>query len=126
SNWGHAVIYVYDELGADLIVAESNFGGDLVKANIRVHSKRAPVKMVPATRGKAIRAEPVEALYEEDLVHHVGAFPELEAELTSWVPGETTESPNRLDALVWMITELMLVPRVRTGGAGTIRINRGR
>ena len=126
SNWGHAVIYVYDELEADLIVAESNFGGDLVKANIRVHSKRAPVKMVPATRGKAIRAEPVEALYEEDLVHHVGAFPELEAELTSWVPGETTESPNRLDALVWMITELMLVPRVRTGGAGTIRINRGR
>lgn len=126
SNWGRMVIFIYDELGADVIAAESNFGGDLVKANIRVHSKNVNVKMVHASRGKAVRAEPVKALYEEDLVHHVGAFPDMEAEMTSWVPDTTAESPNRLDALVWMVTELMLGDRVFTGGAGSIQLTRGR
>ncbi len=126
SNWGRMVIFIYEELEADLIAAESNFGGDLVKANIRVHSKNAPVKMVHASRGKAVRAEPVRALYEEDLIHHVGAFPEMEAEMTSWVPDQTKESPNRLDALVWMVTELVIEPKVFTGGAGSIRLSRSR
>ncbi len=125
-NWGRTVILLYDELGADRIVAEKNFGGDLVKANIRVYSKRAPVEMVHASRGKAVRAEPVEALYEEGLVHHVGVFPDLEAEMTSWLPDDTEESPNRMDALVWAVTELMLGESVFTGGAGVIPVNRGR
>lgn len=123
ANWGRMVVYIYQELTADAIVAEANFGGDLVKSNIRVHAEHAPVKMVTASRGKAVRAEPVQALYEEDLVHHVGAFPDLEDEMTSWIPEETTDSPNRLDALVWCVTELMLQPSVYTGGGKTIRIN---
>jgi phage terminase large subunit-like protein len=65
--------------------------------------------MVNARVGKSARAEPVSALYEQRKVHHVGAFPELEDQLTSWVPGES-DSPDRLDALVWAITFLALGP----------------
>ncbi len=79
----------------------------MVKANIAVVAPRVPFKAVHASRGKDVRAEPVSTLYAEGRVHHVGHFPELEAEMTGWVPGDP-DSPNRLDALVWVMTELML------------------
>lgn len=106
-NWGRAAVRGYDDHKADRIAAEANFGGDMVESNIRVAggNRRLAVKLVRASRGKAVRAEPVAALYEDGLVDHVGTFPELEAELTGWVPGDP-DSPNRLDALVWCFTEL--------------------
>jgi hypothetical protein len=111
-NWGSATVDLFDEYEADLIAAERNFGGDMVEGNIRSSApgRRIPVKMVSASRGKALRAEPVATLYENGLVSHVGVFPELESEMTGWVPGDP-QSPNRLDALVWCLTELMLQPK---------------
>ena len=75
----------------------------------------APIRLVRATRGKAARAEPVAALYERGLVHHVGAFAKLEDQMCDWMPGQ--KSPDRLDALVWALTELML-----TGEAGEPKV----
>ena len=70
--------------------------------------KRVPFKSVTASRGKATRAEPISSLYEQLLIHHVGELPELEDQLCDWVPGETPKSPDRLDALVWGFTELVI------------------
>ena len=96
------------------IVAEVNNGGDLVKNTIR-HveaddgakiGQRVRVLEVRATKGKYTRAEPVASLYEQHRIHHVGSFPQLEDQLCTWVPGE--KSPDRLDALVWLFTKLMV------------------
>lgn len=106
-NWARAAVDLYYELGADRIVAERNFGGDMVLSTIRTIDKSVPVKLVTASRGKAVRAEPVAALMESGREHHVGELAELEAELTSWTPGDSW-SPDRLDAKVWALTELML------------------
>lgn len=113
-NWGAAAVDLYDDTKADVIAAEGNFGGDMVKSNIKVVGPHANVKLVHASRGKDVRAEPVaseygdpDIAYRDGRVHHVGHFPELEAEMTGWVPGDP-ESPNRLDALVWVVTELLL------------------
>ena len=106
-RWGRAVVDVYHELGCDRVAAERNFGGDMVESTLRVADRTVPVKMVNASRGKQQRAEPVSAVYEQGRVHHIGGFGELESELTSWVPGDSW-SPNRLDALVWALTELGL------------------
>jgi len=113
-NWGAKAVELYDELEADRIVAERNFGGDMVESNIRVAAgeRRVPVEMVTASRGKAIRAEPVASLYEDGLVDHVPGLTALETELTTWIPGDKW-SPNRLDALVWVLTELALKPKKR-------------
>lgn len=119
-NWARRVGVVYDTWKADRVVAEKNFGGDLVESNLRTGSgyTHLPVHMVTASRGKEIRAEPVVALYERDLIRHVGTFPELETEQTRWVPGTTGSSPNRLDALVFALTELFLpAAKTRSGGA---------
>lgn len=117
-NWGRAAAKGFDDHKADRIVAEKNFGGDMVKSNIVVAAgdRRVPVHMVSASRGKDVRAEPVAALYEDGLIDHVGVFGELEEELTGWVPGDP-DSPNRLDALVWAFTELFRldVERPRVG-----------
>jgi phage terminase large subunit-like protein len=110
-TWGKEVVTTYHRNHADRIFAEANFGGDMVESTIRTVDKNVPIKMVHASRGKVIRAEPVAALYEQGRVHHVGQFPLLEDELCTWVPGEGLPSPNRLDALVWVITELMIKPR---------------
>ncbi len=104
---------------ADRIVAEANQGGDMVSTIMRQVMPDAPVKLVRATRGKRARAEPVAALYEQGRVSHVGAFAKLEDQLCDHVPGEGAKSPDRLDALVWALTELMLdgeagAPKVRT------------
>ena len=104
--WGNAVISQYHLFGADKIVAEINQGGEMVEFVIHTIDKNVPYKGVHACRGKYTRAEPVSALYEQGRIHHVGSFPELEDQLCEWVPGG--KSPDRLDSLVWLVTELML------------------
>ena len=105
-GWARRATALYDELRADRIVAEANFGGEMVEATLKAAGSRAAVKMVHASRGKAVRAEPVVSLYEQRRVHHVGNFPELEDQLCGWDPMEGGHSPDRLDALVWGVTEL--------------------
>ena len=80
----------------------------MVKFVIQTASPGTPTKEVHASRGKAVRAEPVSALYEDGMVHHVGTHYMLEDELVTWDPTQNMPSPNRLDALVWALTELML------------------
>jgi phage terminase large subunit-like protein len=91
---------------ADRIVCERNFGGDMVEANIRSVAPRAPIKMVQASRGKAVRAEPIVSHYEQGKCHHVGNFSALEDQLCGWDPNSNDPSPDRLDALVWALTDL--------------------
>lgn len=111
-GWARIVAGAYHRWHADRIIAEANNGGELVSTVLRAQDETLPITLVHASRGKRTRAEPVAALYEQGRVHHVGGFADLEDELCEWVPGESPESPDRLDALVWAITDLML------GGAG--------
>lgn len=104
-SWGAVACQVYKEERADKVIGEVNQGGDLIEMNLRNYNHYIPYESVRATRGKELRAEPVADLYRRGFVHHVGEFPELESELTTWVPGEG-RSPNRLDALVWGISYL--------------------
>ena len=120
-EWGKRAVDAYHTYGADRLVAERNFGGAMVEHVIRTWDQRVSYKEVTASRGKWIRAEPVAALYEQNKVHHVGSFTKLEDEMADFTAEGTSggESPNRLDALVWALTELMLtapVPRITLGG----------
>lgn len=103
-GWGREAVASYRSRKADRILGERNYGGDMVESTIRNVDPDVSYRDVHASRGKQIRAEPIAALYEQGRVHHVGTFAALEDELTSWVPGG--QSPNRLDALVWALTEL--------------------
>jgi len=107
-GWGSQAIALFRARRADRIVAEVNNGGDMVEATLRVIAPHVPYKAVHASRGKAIRAEPVSALYEQGLIHHVGAFPRLEDQLCAFTADHDGASPDRLDALVWALSELML------------------
>jgi phage terminase large subunit-like protein len=107
-RWARRAIQLYYDLKADRLLAEANFGGAMVQSTIRAVDPKVPVKLVTASRGKRTRAEPVAALDEQGRVHHVGMFATLEDQLTSWVPDSGDPSPDRLDARVWAITELML------------------
>jgi phage terminase large subunit-like protein len=111
--WGHATASAYARWAADRVVGESNHGGDNVERVLRTVDRNISYKKVNASRAKSIRAEPVAALYEQKKVHHVGEFSALEDELLNWVPG--LPSPNRLDALVFCLTELMLDGVVASG-----------
>lgn len=115
-NWGKAVIDAYQRTRADRVVGEQNYGGDMVENTIRTADGGLAISYasVHATRGKAVRAEPVAAQFEHGKAHLAGTFPLLENELCGWVPG-SSRSPNRLDAMVWALTELMI-----EGGAMTI------
>jgi hypothetical protein len=104
--WAKEVVACYNELKADRIYGEKNFGGDMVETTIKTVSRTVSYENVHASRGKAIRAEPISALYEQGRVHHVGQLQGLEAEMISWMPGVTKWSPNRIDALVWVLTKL--------------------
>jgi phage terminase large subunit-like protein len=106
SEWADAVAAAYNLFKADAVVGEDNNGGDLVEVNVRTAKKNISYHAVHASRGKIIRAEPVSSLYQQGRVHHVGVFPDLEDQLCNWEPG--MRSPDRLDALVWALTELML------------------
>jgi hypothetical protein len=103
--WGQQTVWLYWRLKADRIVGEANYGGDMVEALLRTVDENISYKNVTATRGKIVRAEPICALYEKGLIHHVGHFPNLEEEQCSYVPGDKL-SPNRMDAAVWAFTEL--------------------
>ena len=104
-KWGRIAINAFYEWEADRIVAEVNNGGDLVERLIRNIDHNVSYRSVRATRGKILRAEPIAALYEQRRVHHMGVFPELESQMCSYT-GDTNASPDRLDALVWGLTEL--------------------
>jgi len=105
-EWARAAVTAYHKFRADLIVAEKNQGGEMVELTIRQVDPDVPVKLVHASRGKQARAEPISAKAEKGLIHHVGAFSALEDELCLWIPGDP--SPNRLDAFVWTMTDLLL------------------
>ena len=108
-TWAVAAVRAYRELKADRIVAEVNNGGEMIESVIRAVDRNVPVRMVHATRGKEIRAEPVAAMYEQGRIHHVGEFGKLEDQMAEWDPlDKSAKSPDRMDALVWAITDLML------------------
>ena len=113
-QWARRVVQGYADWNADRVVAEVNFGGDMVTSLLRTVEPSLPIRTVHASRGKAVRAEPVAALYEQGRVFHADDFPALVDEMISWTPAETT-SPDRMDALVWALTDLMLQHRPRWG-----------
>ena len=122
-GWARAVAAAVEAWGADRVVAEDNQGGNMVESTLRAADLGMPVKRVHASRGKSARAEPVAALYEAGRAFHAGAFPELEDQMCGLVIGGGYEgpgrSPDRADALVWAMTELMLGkvkagPRIRS------------
>ena len=104
-TWCKIAVRAYYEWNADRIVAEVNNGGDLVERLLRMVDNNIPYRSVRATRGKLVRAEPVAALYEQKRVHHVGMFKEMESQMCSYT-GDINVSPDRLDAMVWGLTEL--------------------
>ncbi len=105
SEWAAEVAAAYDKWRADIVVAEKNFGGDMVEATIRNAHPNINVKLITSSRGKVVRAEPISALYEHSRVKHRIPFLELEDECCSYKPG-ISESPNRMDALVFGLAEL--------------------
>jgi phage terminase large subunit-like protein len=118
-DWAGAAVALYHSLQADCLVAEVNQGGDMVTAVIRTVDPAVPVKAVRARRGKWLRAEPVAMLYQQGKVRHAGRLPELEDEMCDFGPNGLSNghSPDRLDALVWAVNELMpdrsARPRIR-------------
>ncbi|HET9715746.1 MAG TPA: terminase family protein [Pseudolabrys sp.] len=117
--WATKAVTLWRRLNADTLVAETNFGGEMVRAVIGAVDRNIPLTTVRATRGKYLRAEPVAQLYEQGRVMHVGAFPELEDEMCDFGRDglSTGRSPDRLDALVWAVSALTFgarsEPRVR-------------
>ena len=109
-GWALRTVHLFDKFGATRIIAEDNAGGDLVRSTLKAAVPRTlPYKGIKARSGKRIRAEPVAALYEQGRVHHVGRFPKLEDQMCTWTPDlGPSYSPDRADALVHAITELML------------------
>lgn len=123
-EWATAVVDAVERYEADHVVAEKNNGGDLVASNIHAVAPRLKVKLVMASRGKKTRAEPIATLYESHRIHHVGIIDSrtahvgaitetgdeeegLETQMVEWVPGEDDDSPDRVDALVWALTDLL-------------------
>ncbi len=107
-GWARETAKAYETWKADCIVAEKNQGGELVRSNLKSSSENLPIKLVDASKGKIIRAEPVSRLYEQKKVSHWGTFPLLEDQMCCYTGDESEESPDRMDALVWGATELML------------------
>jgi phage terminase large subunit-like protein len=107
-EWAEAAVAAYHRHKADRIVCEVNQGGDLVVSNLRTvdPGKRIPIERVHATRGKALRAQPVASLAEQGRLHLVGSMPDLEDQMTEWLPGDP--SPDRLDAMVYAVTSVAL------------------
>lgn len=122
-TWGKMAVGCYDRHQANLIVGEVNYGGDMVRATIHTARPSVPFKPVTATRGKAVRAEPFSALYEQGKVRHVGIMAKLEDELCALTTnGYTGEgSPNRADALIWALAELFPNMILPSGGAGEFK-----
>ncbi len=110
AGWARIAVSAYHRWGADILVAEVNYGGAMVESTIRTADSRVNYKAVSASRGKHIRAEPVAALYEQGKVSHVGVFSELEEQmgLMTTQGYQGGDSPDRVDGLVWALTELMV------------------
>ena len=116
TEWAKTAVSVYRAHRADRIVAEVNNGGDMVEATLRVIEPNAPFSAVRASRGKVTRAEPIAALYEQGRVHHLGVFPELEDQMCAFTADahgnratrSASHSPDRVDALVWALTDLLV------------------
>jgi phage terminase large subunit-like protein len=107
NEWSSIAVNAVNRWNADCIVAEKNQGGDMVEAVLRANGAKHRVKLVTATKGKYVRAEPIYSLYEQGKVFHVGKFPILESQMVSFEP-EKGKSPDRVDALVWGFTDLMV------------------
>lgn len=128
NQWAEIAIALYDKYDASYIVAEVNQGGDLVENNIQANARIQQLegkrgnsflsyKKVVASKGKATRAQPISTLYEKHKIHHKGIFPELEDQMCNWVIG-VDASPDRIDALVWGFTHLLVKPDIiSTGGS---------
>lgn len=110
-EWATAVVTAFHKYGADYVVAEANNGGALVKSNIHTIDPNIRVELVHASRGKVTRAEPVSNLFAQKRGHQMGSFLELEDQMCEWQPG--MPSPDRMDALVWGYTELMVDPEAQ-------------
>lgn len=110
AGWGKRVVDAYREFSADRVIAERNFGGAMVAHVVRTADRNVSYKEVVASRGKAVRAEPIAALYEQGRISHIGSFPELEDQACSMKSDGYLGkgSPDRLDAMVWAFTELMI------------------
>ena len=114
-QWARTACKLLLKWDGDRIVGEVNNGGDLIEANLRTISAEVPFRAVRATRGKMLRAEPVAAMHERGRIHFVGRnFADLELQLTTYVPGESKRSPDRLDWFVWAVTDLALSPAVES------------
>jgi predicted phage terminase large subunit-like protein len=107
SQWCSIAVKARERWNADCIVAEKNQGGDMVESVIRSAGERQRIKLVTATKGKYIRAEPIYSLYEQGKIFHIGQFPLLESQMITFDP-DKGKSPDRVDALVWAFTDLML------------------
>lgn len=121
-SWARIAVQAYENFKADAIVAENNFGGQMVKSNIdhylNTNSLTARVIVTNASRSKELRAEPIVGLYEQNRIYHIKGLNDLEREMLGWVPGRG-KSPNRVDALVHGFTELMRP--TRAGGIARVR-----
>jgi Terminase RNaseH-like domain len=119
TEWARLAITVYATHGADRIVAEVNNGGDMVGATLRMIDPNVAFTAVRASRGKVVRAEPVAALYQQGRVHHIGTFPQLEDQMTNFTSdidrAAAGYSPDRVDALVWAFSELLVEPMKSAG-----------
>lgn len=110
--WARQAVKLYHDLRADRIIAEGNQGGDMVRHTIETVDKNIPISIVHASRSKQARAEPVAALYEQNRIIHCEHFDELEDQMCTWEPLSGDPSPDRLDAMVWAFTNLMLDAQV--------------
>lgn len=120
-EWAKVAVDLYDELSADAIIGEVNNGGDMIGHVVKTVRSSVPYRDVRATRGKQVRAEPVAAFYTAKpitRVHHVNTFPQLEDQQTEWTGDPSDTSPDRMDALVWALTELLV--KRGTGHASTV------
>jgi phage terminase large subunit-like protein len=129
-EWARKAVHLYRELSADRIVAEKNQGGEMVASVIRAVDRSVPVTLVHASRGKHVRAEPISALYEQNRVHHVGRFDKLEDQMCTFsidnALSRSMGSPDRVDALVWGLSELfqrITARRVPGLGRGAVSKN---
>lgn len=109
-DWAKQVVRMYRKWEADKVIAEKNQGGEMVASVLKAQDRTLPVKLVHATRGKVVRAEPISALYEQGRIHHVGSHDLLEDQMCTFsvdqVRNSSTGSPDRVDALVWGLTEI--------------------
>lgn len=121
AGWARTVVRSYEKWQGDRVVGERNFGGAMVEHTIRTAKRNIAYRDVVATRGKVVRAEPIAAMYEQGRIRHLGSFPELEDEMCAMTRGgyQGGGSPNRVDALVWALTDLIFGKNTR-GGSTTL------